>query len=220
MTVEVNSAALEELQTALGLAGNPASSTQLDDGNLTQVIDIARIARRSLAFGDGLWYLFLDVIHTAGNAVLQTDIDPYAAINGSGGARRGYPFPVPRGFDLYLIKVSLATSAQLFQDCSLGAFIPDNSVGVGVTNTNGVQTTAGGPGTFPLAAWTAETPSIGGSTFGLTGTGQVLVPIGERIRRGTLLRFVSEISVAGAHTNSFRMSLGLFPSTLGQDVAV
>jgi len=220
MTVEVNSAALEELQTALGLAGNPAASTQLDDGNLSQVIDIARIARRSLAFGDGLWYVFLDVIHTAGNAILTTDIDPYAAINGSGGAKSGYPNPIPRGFDLYLIKVSLATSAQLFQDCSLSAFIPDNSIGIGVTNTDGAQATASGPGTFPLVVWSAETASIGGTTFAVTGTGQILVPIGERIRRGTLLRFVSEITMAGAHINSFRMSLGLFPSALGQDVAV
>jgi len=217
----IDSDALAPINRSLGIAGgtdaSKASETQLDDETVVQVYDVIGAARRGRApVGDGLFYLIIATIHVA-DAALTTDIDPYDA---GIFAQNGYPAPVPDGFDLWLVSASLISSADIFQDCALALNVPATTNGIFVVNTDGVLTTATGAATHGLCLWSAESAPVDGIVFGVTGTGQINVPIGVRIRRGTLVRFISEVTAAAAHQNDLRLLFGIMPSTLGQDVAI
>jgi len=224
MTFRVDSEALVFLNRALGLSGNPSGETILDDGFITQVIDVAPIARRGLPPGSGLWYVAVEIIHTA-TGDLAVSIDPYDPIAAAGVAanKNGYPASIPKGFDIWCLGAAgLTSDVTDFNTLCLLFTLAAVNQGIAVTNTAGVLTTpAPGAEAYPLGFFdTTVTIEAGTHILSNTLTGDPQIRVSQRIRRGELLIVRSNADVGGTVANIMMITLGLFPEGLGQDVQV
>jgi len=78
MTKPIRSGILQFLNNALGLTGEGAQTTELDDGFISQVLPIERIAAYGQAFGAnaGMLTSILDTVHVAAGDITET-MDPY-----------------------------------------------------------------------------------------------------------------------------------------------
>lgn len=222
MTVAIDSSALTVLRRSLGIAGTGSGQTDLDDGNLSQVIDVVPISRRSLAFGSGIWQFQMIFVHsnTTGRNTIFDPYEPKTA-GGTPSNKNGYPVIVPHGFDVWLIAMSLTTNdATDFSSVTAGIVTAATASGMNITNTNGVSTSPGGAALeFPLAHWDTTDVMTNGTIAGLTIQGDLIARLGYRLRRGERISVDSVTDTAGTATNSVTLTLGLFPVALGQDVA-
>ena len=223
MTVAIDSSALTVLRRALGIAGTGSGQTDLDDGNLSQVIDVAAISRRSLAFGSGIWQFQMIFVHsnTTGRNIIFDPYEPRTTAGGTSSNKNGYPTIVPHGFDVWLIAMSLTTNdATDFSSVTAGIVTAATASGMNITNTNGVSTSPGGAALeFPLAHWDTTDVMTNGTIAGLTIQGDLIARLGYRLRRGERISVDSVSDTGGTVTNSVTLTLGLFPVALGQDVA-
>ena len=206
MTRQLDSGALTELATILKLGGGGEQTTQLDDGNVSQVLDVNQIVRRSLTFASttGLWYFRFRNVHVAGG-VIAGQLDPYAV---SGGIN-SYPTTLPRGVDAWLLYAVMQRSA------GAGAL----TSGILVIN---MQTDMQGKGStgasmpFAIGGIWESIETITGLDLGVTAGGESMLRGGFRLRRGINLQFRS--NAAAAATFDCNCVIGVFPSGLGQDV--
>lgn len=210
----VDSDALSVANRSLGLSGQGAAETEFFDGELYQVLDVSGMVRRgrTQAQTGGIYTGVMSNVHTAAET-LNSNITPYAI--GAGLVFAPYPDPVPVQFDVWLI------AAAVEQQSGTGTFrgvlqmdpVPSQQ-GFGVNNSgNQVTRTT----RIALAFWDSIL-SIGDS-FGLANGVQPWQKIGFRIPRSVAtLRFTSVSSAIA--TFDCQVMLGIFPTSLGQDVLI
>jgi len=199
------------------LLGGPvvggATSVDTDNISLTMPV-IPELARRSIVAGpvEGWYTSIFENVHSAADGEVST-IDPYEP---GGAAVAPYPASVPRDQDVWLLKAYALrsvgtgglTAGYLMMNPSpfqQGWGIDDQAAAV--VDTPPVV----------LARWDVIEATVGAEEPALTEQGECMVDIGIRIGRGATLRFDTE-SAAAAEFQCV-MLMGLFPSTLGQDVA-
>lgn len=213
MPKAIISNALELMNRALGLAGSStgSSETLLDDDNLTQVIDVARIVSRSraLAGTDGIFTALMLNTHGAGTTAESSVLDPYAP---AGNAVAPFPDPVPQGFDFWIAFAAVAQSGGTAGNFTDGLFrlgLPSVFMGLGVDEAAAaLGATIANP---PMGFWDDLTGGVGRRE-----NGELILSLGMRIRRGTTLLWDTNASAAvGA---MLIMVCALVPSALGQDV--
>ena len=222
MTV-IDTSALTVMRRALGIAGTGSGHTELDDDNLSQVIDVVPISRRSLAFGSGIWQMQMQFVHsnTTGRNIIFDPYQPSTIAGGTPANKNGYPTVVPQGFDVWLIAMSMTTNnATDFSSVTAGIITTASASGMMIKNVNGVFTSpAGSAIEFPLAHWDTTDVMTNGTIAGLTIQGDLVAQVGYRLRRGERISADSVTDGAGSTTNNLTLTLGLFPVALGQDVA-
>lgn len=78
MTKRITSGAFEFLNKVLGLSGEGAQTTELDDANVSQVFDISRLAQSGLVIGrsQGMFSSLLRTQHAAAGSIAEI-MDPY-----------------------------------------------------------------------------------------------------------------------------------------------
>lgn len=216
MTKRIDSDALVLLNRMLGLGGGGSGATDLDDGVVSQTLDILSVVRRARTPARSLGWFFGQFrnIHAAGGA-LQSSINPFAV---GALAHNAYPTSIRRDFDLWLISASVnrAAGAGALDGATLlnSAVAADHGWGVDDSGAG----FGPGAGLLLLARWTGLDSSIAGQdAHGIAGDGSVLVQIGQRIPRNTVIRFNSD--AAAAATFDCVVTLGVFPEGLGQDIA-
>ena len=210
----IDSSVLSWVKRALKLGAGGSMVTDLDDGQVSQVLELGRGSSREQTFGQGIFTAVLtNAMTTAAPADFQeVSVNPYApqAASGvSGGNFPPYPELVPRGFDFYIHAAScLISNSTGFTCASLRLATPPANVAWSRINTDGVL--AGGAAsaavTFWLANWTAaENAALGASTIvGVAGTGTELPMqrIATRVPRGSTLGFSMRLttdSIITAH---------------------
>lgn len=191
------------------------SDTLLDDENITQVLNVNEIGRRSLApIGSEGWFVCIHQnVHGAGATSLTTSQNPYQA-----GAVGIPPFPgnVRAGLDFWLLGAGLeaaAATATNLTDATLSLNVPRANFGYGVddmgaaVNPTDVQ--------VPLVFW--DNLNKGVLNWGEARADLIWQPIKLRIpRKSAAIRFDS--TAANAVTVNCLMICALLPSGLGQDV--
>jgi len=211
----------EILQIIFKMIGNPGQSisqtTILEDSTVTQTMPIVpEIARRSLVEGNSTGWFEGVMQNTHGAADdEESQIDPYRpGVN----AVAPYPRVVPSAWDLWLLFVG---GRQISGGGTLtGAVLginPDNvSQGWGITDAPAPLVTTP---TVQLAAFDSISTLAAGIGFSpmMTEQGLVLQPVGMRIARGSIFTFNS--TSTGSAVFQMYMVMGLFPASLGQDVA-
>lgn len=217
MAQEFEGASLSGINEAFGLSGVDAEQTTLlDDGNVSQVLDIGEPARRARApaGASGLFHAKLVNVHVASGELLSF-ADPYAPAF----PQNGYPSPIGAEFDIWLLGASVgiqAGSGAVVNWMTLGIdtrlefqMFSDTAAGGAVAPANEEQV---------LAAWDEFTILNGTpENWGLTSAGVAYQAMRFRVpRTGGALLFRSEVSVAS--TATMILNLGIFPASLGQDV--
>jgi len=211
----VDSDALTLLRRVLGIAGRGAGRTDLDEGNLAQVVDVNPIVRRSrsLVGTDGIFMGVIQHDHGAGATTLATAINPYRATN----PRAPWIFPgnrVPDDMEIWLIAASMALVLGTGSNFTSGTL--DITVPTAATVMSSDE--AGGPvpaSALVLAMWDTI---VGGPTadVGLQENGSPWWRGPIRIRRNTTIRLRS--GGINAVEVQLMFLLALTPISLGQDV--
>jgi len=220
--IEIDGPTLQLIQTVIGKtrAGSQVGGTMIDDGDVTQTLPIVpEIVRRSgTPIDSGGWYVGLLRNEHAAASTEQNIFDPYlpgaAAVNG------GYPAVVPLDLELWILTASIIrsdgagtlTSGMLRYGSggtprNLGWAELDDGTGIPATTTSPI-----------LGLWeslnTGNILDLGievGS--GIAGP----IKIGQRMRRGLVLVFDTIVAGAAADIDLV-LSLGLFPTGMGQDI--
>jgi len=221
VTKRITSDALFLLNRMLGLAGGTPGPTELDDGNVTQVLDIIDVVRRSrtIAASQGWFFCIMDNVHAAAGA-LDSEIDPYTPGAAFAPNVSAYPARVGRDFDFWLYTASLVRIAG---DGALdGALLRMNptaaQMGWGIDNSGAA---VAGDDPYPIGRFTALDSTLAArDPYGIAGDGKAYISINQRIARGNLLRFTTDTSGQTVST-TFRLFLtcGLFSEGIGQDIA-
>jgi len=203
---QMDSGALIELDRILGLGGGGEQSATLDDGNVSQVLDLQAIIRRSLTFArtGGQWVFTYVNVHPGADTQANS-LNPYLVDPGV----NSYPTIVPEGFDAWVLYAGMKrfTGAGNITAGILELSQFPNFVGKG-DNTLGTLLTA-------LGRWDAIEGGSG-QGYGVTGASDTLITPMLRIRRGASLTFRTT-STAAATFHMF-VQMGVFPAGLGQDV--
>jgi len=212
----IDSGALTLLNRILGLAGTGgAQRTELEDGLVSQTLDIGRIASRSLALSgtQGLFEVFFLNTHGAGATSKVSSIDPYAP-----GSLAWDPFPgtVPAGFDLWLLGASAnyqSGTAGNFSSAALHLLGTEQQFAMGVDDT-GAALSGALVSNRAVALWDSH-QAFGNKDPLINEAGQSWMPIGLRLRPGVTLAFSSKAT--NAVVVNCVLSIAYLPSGLGQD---
>lgn len=214
---QIQSDALVIVKRMLGLAGGLMDApTSLDDGTVSQVLDVTSALRRGRAGGaaSGWFYGVMQNVHPAADTQTSV-IGPYAPTQTLVPVISAWPGQVPVGFDVHVIGGSIQrtagagalTGGSLF----LAVAASDQAWGV---DQAGARVTAS-PAII-IARWTGlDTGSA--IDIGITGDGSTFARMGLRMPRGSSFNFRT-VSAAAA-TYRLTLLMGLFPESLGQDVA-
>jgi len=208
--------ALELIQKLFDIPGSQASATtDLDTANISQVVDVLTVARRSTrdAVRAGYYQGVLENVHSGADDELSF-IDPY---NVGGSASAPYPASVPLGWDVWLLGVSGFRSSGAGgltgATVSLNPGIPQQGWG---QDDTGAVVAATGP-RYAVAAFDTISTLTAALDVMQTEAGLVYQPINQRIERGVLFDFHSTAAAAAEFQMIF--ITGLFPAGLGQDLA-
>jgi len=215
MSLNIDSEALVYLKRILSMPGAGSSETVLDDGNVTQVLDILPIVRRSLTpiESGGIFVGMMENVH-GGADDEASEIDPYAP---GACAIGGYPPDVREGLDVWLLRADVRRTA-LAGELTGGQLRFDTSIEAqGWAIDDAAACLLGQGDQSVLAQWGNIDTTVNGGIHPAAevGTGALYVKVGVRIRRGLRLRF--DTTSAGAATFRLVMLIGLFPEALGQD---
>ena len=210
----IESGALALLDRILGLGAGGEQFAMLDDGHVSQVLDVAPVARRSLPPQGGLFWGLLRNVHGAGATAETSTVNPYTTAH----VYSGWPSPVPEGFDVWLAGTTLEFLGTYgnFTRAALDMTVHAPRQGFGVDQAGAAATPAAGVIRMGLCRWD-ETSVFDGIYIGLQESGDMWMPLGIRIPRGTELDFRSHAT--NAVTMDCGLLLGLFPAGLGQDIA-
>ena len=216
MNQRIESDALDLVTRILGITG-ATGLTLLDDGNVSQVLELGPIIRRSRTPGitTGWFNCFLQNVHGAAGS-LHSEIDPY---NAGDSAVAPYPAAVPQGFDFWVLYASLRRQSGA-GTLDGAVFYSDPGAQQQGWGENDSGAAVASTLASPLALWTGLDTSITLTNgIGVSGDGSTMVKIGRRIPRGVILEFDSDVAGAAA-TILLSLTCGLFPEALGQDIAV
>lgn len=216
MTQRIDGEALKNLTRFLGTVGS-ASSTEVDDGNISLVVDLNSLVRRARALGvtEGWFTGVLDNIHTAGGAE-SSEINPYAPTVANVQAVASYPGIVQPGFDIWVMGGSILriSGAGDLDGANLCIDPVLQQQGWGIDSAGSAVATSG---QFPVLRWIAGLDvSVAAIPHAIGGDGSAFPTIKVRIGRGSLLRFHSD--AAAAATFRLTLVLALLPEAVGQDV--
>lgn len=213
MPKKIDSDALGELQRSLGLTGQGAQVTELNDGTVDQVMAINEVARRgrTLAATSGIFTPTMRTNHS-GATDENVIVDPYNV--GTTGVVAPYPAVMPLQFDVWLMGASIRqVSGAGTLTATLSLVQGTRQAGWGLDEA-GAQVLVAQP--IRLAFWNAVSNV-------LTKFGTLQGPLGPhwsgpvRLNRfGMDLRFDARSSEAAAF--DCQLILGVFPAGLGQDV--
>ncbi len=209
----ITSDALGQVNQSLGITGPGADPTELHDGEVFQILDVSASARRgrTMQGTGGIFTGMLRNVHTDAES-LSTTIDPYAV----GGVAGIAPFPeaVNATFDLWLLSAILRrNSGAGTLTAVLGLNYPFQGFGI---DDSGVA--VGGALLYPLCRWDTLIAEDALAIGLLTGSGVPEAKFGIRLPRGVDISFFSTSSLTVTFT--CQMVMGMFPVTLGQDIAV
>ena len=214
----INSSALEPANKALGIAGSGDSQTELLDATVDQVLDVGQIARRggTLAGTEGVFRVVLRTNHTDVETV-ATSFQPYSP---GTGVVAPYPDPVPDGFDIWLLATSLervsgggSISAAELRLTNVQQGFGVDDAGVAVVSTS----------VFHLTFWDALEGGMSPAFGNIVNQAKSFQKVGIRIpRKGAIASpfIVFSAASTGSVVIDALMLLGIFPVSLGQDIAV
>lgn len=213
----IKNAILRPIQRLIGIAPAP-QQTVLDDDSVSLTFPIVPdIARRSLSgLATGGWHIgVLENVHSAGDAE-SSSIEPYSA---GPDAVAPYPIVIGDDFDLWLLFVHGLRSSGSggLTGAVMGVNPPDHSQGWGRDDQG--DPVLSSPAMRVAFFDDLETTVTGVSQKPMiqTKTGALRVNVGMRIPRGSNLAFHT-VSAAAAEFQAIFV-MGLFPASLGQDVA-
>jgi len=191
-----------------------AGATNIDDGDVSQVVEVNEFVRRSTVLGIscGWWQGVLENVHTAGDTE-NSFIDVYAP-----GADANAPFPgaVPEGIDIWLCGVSGARSSGAGGLTSGVASInPAASTQAWGRDDAGAPLGAIGPRMVVAVFDNIVATSLSQDPME-TQQGLTYVPVGIRLPRGSSLDFRSTAAAAAEFQMHFL--LAVHPEGMGQDV--
>ena len=216
--VEIDSDALTLARRILGLGYGGEQRAQLDDGHVSQVLDIAPVVRRSRAVrGSGLFTCVMENAHAAANSQTST-INPYAP---GALANAGFPGTVPAGFDVWIVSISGMLTVGAIANFTAGVLFQDillDNIGMSVDQAGAAALPAAGFTEHYMARFD-DAVNEGGRSYIISEAGQPYVRIGERLARNNA-DITWATTSGGAITCVATVLLGLFPSGLGQDVAL
>jgi len=211
---QIKGQALSTVPASLGLDGQgpePEIPTEFEDKRLIQtyVANQAILRGRTLAGSEGM-FSFNVVLTSVGASVESLVVDPYEA-GAAATVFNGYPSPVVAGFDAWLFhSTAFPSGAGLITDGYIRLVYPGTKEGFG---------TAASGSNVIVAAWSDEITLSGALWMGVgTDPRSIGQSIGWRVPRGVTIQFIADHAAAGSFT--FQGVLGLFPSSLGQDVRV
>jgi hypothetical protein len=213
----INSEALVSANRALGLTGRGAEQTELHDGEVFQTVAANTFARRGLtpAGSEGIFAGVLRNVH-AGAGTLTSIFHPYDGDAATAGvAIPPYLAPMPPGFDLWLLTIAAVEASGagtptglLRLDYSLprlGFGIEDDDSAVLVTPS------------LPIIAYDALA-TFGAQVVFVQEDGSPTWRFGPmRLPRAASLRFLWATTATDVATYDLLMTVGVFPSSLGQD---
>jgi len=212
----IESDALDRVYRVLGLSGGALpKSTLLDDGNVSQILSVNELVRRSRtsAATSGWFFAIFQNVHSGAGA-LTSSIDPYAV--GAANAIAPFPANVPRGFDLWILRASLRrTSGSGGLDGAVFSYNGGTSQQAFGVDVAGDPVASQDP--IPFALFTTLDSSTS-SIVGVSGDGSVSVKVDLRLPQG-ISNVTLRTDAAAAATFRGYLTLGLFPEGLGQDVA-
>lgn len=218
----LHSDALGVVNRLLGLAGTQvgASQTELDDGNLSQVLGVNELVRRSRtpAGTDGIFIGVFQNTMGAGETDETSFVDPYNI----GAAVRKQPWvsdprtTIEQGIDVWVLGCAVkivSGAANVDSAAFTRTFMREHwawgvdEAGAGVLS-NDVE--------FIAIANFTQVDTDTAIDFMKDPSGRTYIPVNMRIRRGELLSF--QTNANNAAVISGVMLLGQFPSAVGQDV--
>jgi len=211
LTQQIDSAALGLITRVLRLGGGDGAAAFLDDDNVSQVLNLNPIIRRSPSLvGEGWFYGIMKNRHAGADNEVSL-IDVYNPI----GARNGYPNPIPNTLDVWLLSVQgrRVSGAGALTAAALDLLPVADQQGWGVNDGGDPVETAS---RMVLARWDSLETTMTNLQFFITEQGEPSVPIGIRVPRGADLEFSS--FSGGAANFDLQLMLGVFPLALGQDV--
>jgi len=212
----INSAALEPINKALGIAGSGDSQTELLDGSVDQVLDVGQMARRggTLAGTEGIFRIILRNDHL-GAGDLFTSFQPYSA--GAVGSIAPFPSVMPDTFDFWLLGASIEFSGVgNFEFGTLRLTNVQQGFGIDDMAAAVVSTSV-----FTLAYWNTSVRVLT-PFFSATSSRLPYKVLNMRIpRKGAVASpFIAVSSQCdGVCEVDFVLLCGVFPVALGQDVA-
>jgi len=196
--------------------------TEFDDGNASQVLDVAPAIRRGLTpvASSGLYIAVMENVHSGADSEAST-VDPYNL--GSALVLGGYPAAVDASlFDVWLLEVSCVRTSGA-ADLLVGQLRLNTTAGIrnpqgwGIDDAGALVTGTDGP---VLAMWIGAVASSGSGSqacFVQAGTGKAdAIRVNRRIRLGESLVFSTGSDAA--MELQLIMTIGLFPAGLGQDI--
>jgi len=213
VTVFIDSDALDNFSRILGIGGG-GGKTLLDNGNLSQVVDLAPVIRRSRTLGPSTGWLFALMLNEhAGAGELTSSANPFAA---GDLAAAPYPTAIRQEWDFWLMQATVRRTAGTGTlDGAVLSIVPNIAQGgFGVDDNDNPTLIAHG---MPVARWTGFDTGTG-LNVGIAGDGGAMVKIGLRMARGSTLNFVSDVAGAAADVACL-LTCGLFVGGLGQDIA-
>jgi len=211
----VDSLALGEVDKALGLAGPGAQATELDDGLINQVLEVANLVSRARTpISHGIKWAIIQNTHAlAGDQV--TAWDPYFRTTAPN-TELNWPVPVPKGFDIWFLGATARViSGGGFSNGYLGIvgdFVGDGAYALGHAGAPTTDTIR-----YALQNWDSQS-IIAGQTFArfdgrVWAYGQRPV----RLIRDATMEWRTASTAAG--TYQANIMLALVPTGLPQDAA-
>lgn len=214
MTKLIDSDALGLLDKALGLAGSGSRVTELTDGVVDQVLDVAPIVRRSRtqAGTQGLYTAILQNVHVAASERLS-NVLPYQP--GEAISRAPYPDPMPAQFDIWILNATLRRiSGTGTITATLIVQYPATQQAWGVDNLGAAVV---GAGLQPIAFWDSLRSPGSARIFVNAATGHSNRRIGLRLPRSQGTQVNLRSTSSDVITVRCDLLLGVFPISLGQD---
>jgi len=218
---EVSGVQLALIQKLYGLSANQlAGVTQMDADNVQQVVPIVpEILRRSLNIvgnnEGGLFQGVMENVHSAADSEVSTYRPYEGVVAGSttivGGAP-GFPLPVPTGWDLWLLGMSLSRTSGAGTVVAMLALNGDQ-LGWGIDDAGAAVTSTPN---FHVARFTSIVADAAGEAYGIDAQGNPFVNINKRLPRSMTLQLHSTSDAAATIQASLLM--GIFPESMGQDV--
>jgi len=204
---------LRWISKVFGLSGQQrAGVTNLDDGDVTQVLEVGQLARRGdEPFVHGsLFFGVLENVHSGADAEIS-NIQPYAP---AASAINNFPPIVADEYDIWLFGVAgirssgaggLTGALLNFNPSAFQQGWGDDDQGAPVVAAN----------QFAVALFDDLDETISSQAVMITEAGQPFVPLNLRVPRGTTFVFHSEAAAAAEF--QLILHMGMFPVGLGQD---
>lgn len=222
MTVPIDEGGLDFVRPLLKFAGAGAGQTLLDDGNISQVLDVGPSARRArtLPLGAGLVQLNLNTT-SPGAAENDVTLAPYGTL--AGVREDGFPAEMDElELEIWLLSVSLLISGTTSNWSEAALAVAWADLPTATEESAATGTTP--PYTVPLAYWDGTllaTTMSNSPVWAQELTGGIRRHIGLRLPPPPVnptLNFWSEHSGGGAVANC-QILAAIVPVAYGQDVA-